>query len=155
MAVPVRRPTPRVNGGLRFSVWVARRLSTAHSRPRFRGANSSGNPAARSPTWGGDEPRDCSDPPRALLAAPENLPRPLEIGGRVDAERRAVDDAGVDAHACFERAQLLEFFASFERRRRQRDEPGERDAAKRVKTDVVIERALARGCHGAGEIERA
>src|SRR6516165_12075627 len=69
------------------------------------------------------------------LPPPEHFPRPLELRGRVDAERHAVDDDGVDAHSRFERAQLLEFFALLERRRRQRHETGERGAAKGVKAD--------------------
>src|SRR5262245_42669761 len=92
---------------------------------------------------------------RTLFAPPEDCARPLELRGRVDAERHAVDDDGVDAHPRFERAQLLEFFALLERRRRQRHETGERGAAKGVKADVMIERPLAGRRLGAGEIERA
>ena len=44
---------------------------------------------------------------------------PFEICRRVDAERHAIDDGGVDAHAGLERAQLLEPFALLERRRAQ------------------------------------
>src|SRR5262249_35777869 len=91
----------------------------------------------------------------AYLAPPENFSRPLEVLGRVDAERYARDDARVDAHARLERAQLLELLALLQRRRGERDETRQRGAAKGVKPDVVIERALARGRPGAREIERA
>jgi len=52
-----------------------------------------------------------------FLSPPEDCARPLKLRGRVDAERHAVDDGRVDAHARFERAQLLEFFASAARRK--------------------------------------
>ena len=61
----------------------------------------------------------------------------------------------VDAHAGLERAQLLELLAPLQRRRRQRDEALERRAAIGIKADVMIERPLAGGRRGAGEIERA
>ena len=61
----------------------------------------------------------------------------------------------VDAHAGFERAQLLELLAAFERRGRQRDEALERRAAIGVEADVMIERPLAGRRGGAGEVERA
>src|ERR1700758_703345 len=80
---------------------------------------------------------------RPFVSPPEDCARPLELRGRVDAERHAVDDGRVDAHPRFERAQLLEFFALLEWRRRQRPETGERGAAKGVKADVMIERPLA------------
>ena len=70
--------------------------------------------------------------------------RPLQVLRRVDAERHAVDDGDVDAHAGFERAQLLELLALFERRGRQADEARERRAAIGVKPDVMIERPVAR-----------
>src|SRR5215831_19460616 len=59
---------------------------------------------------------------RAFLPFPKKLPRALEIGGRVDAERHAGDDGRVDAHAGFERPQLLKLLALLERRGRERDE---------------------------------
>src|SRR6516162_5178494 len=90
-----------------------------------------------------------------FLSPPEDCARPLKLRGRVDAERHAVDDGRVDAHARFERAQLLEFFALLERRRRQPHETRERRAAKGVKADVMIERPFAGGRRGAGEIKRA
>ena len=75
----------------------------------------------------------------------EQLARALQIGRRIDAERHAVDDGDVDAHAGFERAQLLELLALLERRGRQRDEARERGAAIGVEADVVVERAVAAG----------
>ena len=80
--------------------------------------------------------------------------RPLEIVGRVDAERHRLHDLGVDAHAGFERAQLFEPLAPFQRRRRQRHEALERGAAVGIEPDVVIERPVAPGRGRASEIER-
>src|SRR5215472_9534600 len=90
-----------------------------------------------------------------LLSLSQNLPRAFEIRGRVDAERHAGDDGRVDAHAGFERAQLLKLLALLERRGRECDETREGGAAKGIKADMVIERALARRGGGAGEIKRA
>src|SRR5262249_2339814 len=81
--------------------------------------------------------------------------RPLEILGGVDAERHAVDDRDVDAHAGFERPQLLELLTPFERRRRQSDKSGERRAPIGIEPDVVVERPLAERRSGAGEVEGA
>src|SRR6516164_1897176 len=92
---------------------------------------------------------------RAMFLPPEDCARPRKLRGGVDAERHAVDDGRVDAHSRFERAQLLEFFALLEWRRRQRHETRERRAAKGVKADMMIERPLAGGRRGAGEIKRA
>src|SRR5215471_563692 len=89
------------------------------------------------------------------LPSSQNLSCAFEIRGRVDAERHAGDDGRVDAHAGFERAELLELLALLERRGRERDETRKRGAAERIKADMVIERALARGGGGAGEIKRA
>src|SRR5262249_32248950 len=86
-----------------------------------------------------------------LRAPPENLARSLEVGGRIGAARHAP----AEAHARLERAQLLELLALLQRRGGERDETRQRGAAKGVKPDVVIERALARGRRRAGEIERA
>ena len=78
------------------------------------------------------------------VAMPQDRARPLQVLGRVDAERHAVDDRHVDAHAGFQRAQLLEPLALFERRGRQADEPLERGAAIGIEADVVVERPVAR-----------
>ena len=69
--------------------------------------------------------------------------RACQVLRRVDAERHAVDERDVDAHAGFERAQLLEPLALLERRGRQADEARERRAAIGIKADVMIERAIA------------
>ena len=61
----------------------------------------------------------------------------------------------IDAHAGFQRAQLLEPLALFQRRWRQRHEALQRGAAIGVEADVVVERPVAGGRGGAGEIERA
>ncbi len=79
----------------------------------------------------------------------------VEVGGGVDAEGDRVDDRRVDAHAGFERAELLELLALFQRRGRQRDVALERGAAVGVEPDVVIERPRAPRRGGAGEIEDA
>ena len=85
----------------------------------------------------------------------EHCARALQILGRVDAERRRVDERDVDAHARLQRAQLLEPLAPFQRRRRQGDETRQRIAAIGVEPDMVQQRALAPWRAGAGEIERA
>src|SRR2546423_15410839 len=87
--------------------------------------------------------------------APDEFARPFEIGGSVDSERHAFDDRDIDAHAGFERAQLLELFAPLQRRPRQPDKARQRRTAIGVEPDMMVERALARGRGGAGEIERA
>ena len=68
-----------------------------------------------------------------------------EIGRSIDTERNRVNERHVDAHAGFERAQLLEALAPLQRRRRQRDEALERGAAIGVEPDMVVMRALAPG----------
>src|SRR5262249_25752410 len=85
----------------------------------------------------------------------DQLARTGEILERIDAERYAVNDGGVDAHAGFERAQLFELLAPLERRWRQRDEPFQRGASVRIEPDMVVVRPVAPGRLGAGEIERA
>ena len=79
----------------------------------------------------------------------------LQILGRVDAERRDVDQRDVDPHARLERAQLLQLLALLERRGRQRDEARERRAAIGVEADMMQQRALAPRRRRAGKIERA
>ncbi len=76
--------------------------------------------------------------------AASSVARPLQVVRRIDAQRHARDDADIDAHAGFERAQLLEPLAPFERGGRQGDEAGERGAPVGVEPDMVVERALAR-----------
>ena len=79
----------------------------------------------------------------------------LKVLRRIDAERHGIDDRYVDAHAGLQRAKLLQLLALFERRGRQLDEAFQRRPAIGVKPDVMIERAVAGGRGGAGEIERA
>ena len=78
-----------------------------------------------------------------------------EIGGGVDAERHGIDDGRVDAHAVFQRAELLELLALLKRRRRQRDVAIEDGAAIGVEPDVMIERTRSIRGGGAGEIKDA
>ena len=73
-----------------------------------------------------------------------------QILGRVDAERRDVDERDVDAHARLERAQLLEPLAHLQRRGRQRDEARERRAAIGVEADVVQQRRPRPTARGRG-----
>jgi hypothetical protein len=91
----------------------------------------------------------------ADVLLPQQLPRPGEVGLGVDAERDRVDDGGVDAHAVFQRAELLQPLALLERRRLKADVAVERGAAEGVDADVMVERAGTRGRGGAGEIEDA
>ena len=74
--------------------------------------------------------------------------------GRVDAERRRVDERDIDPHARLQRPQLFEFLAPLQRRRGQADKSPKRLAAIGVKTDVVQQAPLAPGSARAGEIER-
>ena len=89
------------------------------------------------------------------MQRPHRRPQELQIFRRVHLGRGTVDDRHVDAHAGFERAQLLEPLPPLQARRRQRDEAGERLAAKRIETEMVVERTLAPRRGGAGEIQRA
>src|SRR4051794_17064160 len=89
------------------------------------------------------------------LALRDELARASEVLGGIDAERHAVDDLDVDAHASFERAELLKLLALFQCGWRQRHEPLQRGPAIGVEPDVVIKRALAGGRLGAGEIKCA
>ena len=43
----------------------------------------------------------------------EQHTRPLKVGGSIDADRHSVNEANVDAHSRFERAQLFKLFAHF------------------------------------------
>src|SRR4051812_19482495 len=79
----------------------------------------------------------------------------LQVLRRIDAERHRLNDCDVDAHAGFDRAELLQLLALLERRRRELNETLQRRAPIGVKSDVMMERPIARGRDGAGEIERA
>ena len=72
----------------------------------------------------------------------------------IDAERHVVDHDGIDAHPGLQRPQLLQPLAHLQRRRREADETLQRFAAIGIETDVMIERAIAPGRRGAGEVER-
>ena len=91
----------------------------------------------------------------AQPAAASKAAGAFEVARRVDAERNATDQRHVDAHAGLERTKLLQALALFERRRRQGDVALQRFAAEGIEADMVIERPLAEGCGGAGEIEGA
>src|SRR3954451_14853327 len=78
----------------------------------------------------------------------------LKVLRRIDAERHGFDDRHVDAHAGFHRAELLQLLALLQWRGRQLDETFQRSPSIGVKSDVMVERPVARGCGGAGEIER-
>src|SRR3954452_9849573 len=77
----------------------------------------------------------------------------LKVLRRIDAERYGFDDRHVDAHTGFHRAELLQLLALFERRGRQLNETFQRRPAIGVKSDVMVERSVARGRGGSGEIE--
>src|SRR2546428_7989379 len=81
----------------------------------------------------------------AALGCREHFARPRQILGCIDAERHVINDAYVDAHARFERAQLFQFFALLQGGRPQADEARERGTAVCIKPEVIIARALARG----------
>ena len=51
----------------------------------------------------------------ALALSLQHFPRGFEIGWAVDAFGKIFDRVGADQHAHFERAQLFEFLAQFER----------------------------------------
>src|SRR4029079_9621532 len=93
---------------------------------------------------------------RALLLAAgrKELTRALEIARSIDTERHSVNEADIDAHAGFERTQLLQFLPELERRRRQRHEALQCLPAIGVDADMVIERAIAVRRRRPGEIER-
>ena len=78
-----------------------------------------------------------------------------QIGGSIDTERHAVHARHRNAHIRFQRPQLLQLFALFQRRRRQGDKARQRVAGIGINADMMKQRALAGGRGGAGEIERA
>jgi hypothetical protein len=49
-----------------------------------------------------------------LAAGLKELTRPLKVGRSIDTERDSVNEPDMDAHARFERAQLLQFLPHFE-----------------------------------------
>ena len=133
------------------------RSARRRTRPRRSGTAAAGRP---------DRPgcRRCGNwrparPGRFVLARfmAVSIAWPARAPNRpgIDAERRRADDGDVDAHAGFERAQLLELLELFERRRRQRDETLERPPPIGVEADMMVERPLAVRRGGAGEVERA
>ena len=79
-----------------------------------------------------------------MVNAAQAAPAPSPDAPRVSTPKIGIlRQRHVDAHAGFERAQLLEPLALLERGGRQCDEPLERGAAIRIEPDVVIERPLA------------
>ena len=72
----------------------------------------------------------------------------------VHAKRHRIDHFDVDAHAGFQRAQLFETLALFERRRWQRHETLQRRPPISVEPNMMVKRALAPRRSRAGEIER-
>ena len=71
----------------------------------------------------------------------EKLTRPRKVGRSIDTERDSVNEPDMDAHARFERPELLELFPELERRRRQRHEALKRLPPVSVDADMVVERA--------------
>src|SRR5262245_35221510 len=134
------------------------RTAPAHGRDRPR-ARRDGNSLPARPGIRSSWPRSwpfryarCRSKSTGRFA---NRARPLQVFRGIDAERHALHDGCVDAHARFERAQLFELLAPFERRGRKRDEAPERGTAKGIKPDVMVERALAGRRRRTREIERA
>src|SRR6476619_4299757 len=76
------------------------------------------------------------------ISAGEQGSRLFQVLGCIHAEDGVLRQRHVDAHAGFERAQLLEPLALLEWRGRQRDEALERGAAIRIEADVMIERSV-------------
>src|SRR5437868_585508 len=76
----------------------------------------------------------------------------LKVLRRIDAERHGFDDRHIDAHAGLHRAELLQLLALFERRGRQLDEAFQCRTAIGIKSNVMVERPIARGRGGASEI---
>ena len=79
----------------------------------------------------------------------------FKVGGSIDTEGNSVNERHFYRHARFKGAQLFELLALFQRRGRQRNKARQRVAAISIKADVMIERPLAPGCGGAGEIKGA
>ena len=89
------------------------------------------------------------------VGTPDEAARPLEIGRSIDTERNSVNDLDVDAHAGFERTQLLELLTLLERRRLQADEALQRRPAVGVDADVMIKGSFTIGGGCAREVESA
>src|SRR5215831_16723122 len=91
-----------------------------------------------------------------LMHLSSQSPGALQIGGSVDldADETGFDQADRDAHAGFERAQLLEPFALFEYPPRQGDKPLERSAPVGVEADMLVMRPLSPRHDRLAEIER-
>ena len=68
-------------------------------------------------------------------AGRQQLARPLEVLGRIDAKRHALDDLHIDPHAGFERAQLLELLALLQRRGRQRCDGSAAASASKIRSE--------------------
>ena len=84
----------------------------------------------------------------AALGCREHFARPRQILGCIDAERHVINDAYVDAHARFERAQLFQFFALLQGGRRQADEA--RSRVRRVPLATFGGRSIAVPNHPTG-----
>src|SRR5437764_9390117 len=94
-------------------------------------------------------------PVRASTARRKQRARLLQVLGRIDAEDHIGGERDIDAHAGFERAQLLEPFALLQYRWRQLDEARQCFAPVCVEADVMIQRPFAGGRGRARGIERA
>src|SRR6266478_4478634 len=81
------------------------------------------------------------------------VPGGFEIGWRIDAERHRIHDGGVDPHSGFQRPQLFQLLALFQNGWRQLDVAFQRLPPIGVESDVMVARAVAVRCGGAGEIQ--
>lgn len=68
----------------------------------------------------------------------EQCPGPLKVGGSIDTDRHGVNERDIDAHARFQRPQLLKFLSALQFRAWQRYKPLQRRAAESVNADMVI-----------------
>src|SRR5262245_38347349 len=96
--------------------------SCAGSAPCRQGASRTRSRPGRRCCW------QLCPAPWCASTETEQAPRPVEIGGRVDAERDGIDQHRADAHAVLDGAELLEALAQFEAGRLERDEFLERGA---------------------------
>ncbi|ENN84443.1 hypothetical protein RHSP_22368 [Rhizobium freirei PRF 81] len=79
----------------------------------------------------------------------------FKVLGSIDTERDRVNDLHIDAHAGFQRPQLLQRFAPLERRWAEAHEFLQSCAAISVEADMMVERAVAVRGGGTGEVKRA
>src|SRR3954454_14541890 len=75
-----------------------------------------------------------------MLLHGKHLAGAFQLSGRIDTQRRRVDDRHIDSHPRLERPQLLQVFALFQGRRRKADKTREALTAVSIDSDMVVER---------------